>query len=121
MTSTVLTQDGKITRYQSSPTARFAPVVIKTLSIDSPEERLRQRLNAFKKTLENRQFPNFNGLTYLTSAALADYPTTTYQSQSTSTQFIDLEKQSLPKFLKQSIASWESLVAPVKSIDNLNQ
>jgi hypothetical protein len=106
MTRTVLTQDGKITRYQSSPTARFAPVVIKTLSID--------RLNAFKKMLENRQFPNFNGLTYLTSAALADYPTTTYQSQSAATQFIDLEKQSLPKSLQQSIASWESLVASAK-------
>jgi hypothetical protein len=31
------------------------------------------------------------------SAAIADYPTTTYQSQSAATQFIDLEKQSLPK------------------------
>jgi hypothetical protein len=106
MTSTVLTQDGKITRYQSSPTAKFAPVVLKTLSLD--------RLNAFKKTLENRQFPNFNGLTYLTSAALADYPTTTYQSQSAATQFIDLEKQSLPRSLQQSIANWESLIAPNK-------
>jgi hypothetical protein len=104
MSRIVLTQDGKITRYQSSPTARFAPVVIKTVSID--------RLNAFKKTLESRQFPNLNGLTYLTSAALADYPTTTYQSQSTATQFIDLEKQSLPKSLQQSIASWESLITP---------
>jgi hypothetical protein len=106
MTRTVLTQDGKITLYQSSPLAKFAPVVIKTLSLD--------RLNAFKKTLENRQFANLNGLTYLTSAALADYPTTTYQSQAAATQFIDLEKQSLPKSLQQSIASWESLVTPVK-------
>jgi hypothetical protein len=106
MSRTVLTQDGKITRYQSSPTARFAPVVIKTLSLD--------QLNAFKKTLADRQFPNLNGLSYLTSAALADYPTTTYQSQATATQFIDLEKQSLPKSLQQSILGWDSLVAPVK-------
>ncbi len=106
MTRIILTQDGKITRYQSSLTAKFSPVVIKTLSLD--------RLNAFKKLLENRQFPNFNGLSYLTSAAFADYPTTTYQSQSAATQFIDLEKQSLPKSLQQSIASWESLVTPVK-------
>jgi hypothetical protein len=106
MSRIVLTQDGKITRYQSSPTARFAPVVIKTLSLD--------RLNAFKKMLEDRQFPNLNSLTYLTSAALADYPTTTYQSQAAATQFIDLEKQSLPKSLRESIASWESLVTPVK-------
>jgi hypothetical protein len=106
MSKIVLTQDGKITSYQSSPTARFAPVVIKTLSVD--------RLNAFKKMLDNRQFPNLNGLSYLTSAAVADYPTTTYQSQFAATQFIDLEKQSLPKSLRESIASWESLVAPVK-------
>jgi hypothetical protein len=106
MISTVLTQDGKITLYQSSPLAKFAPVVIKTLSVD--------RLNAFKKMLDNRQFPNLNGLSYLTSAAVSDYPTTTYQSQSAATQFIDLEKQSLPKSLRESIASWESLVAPVK-------
>jgi hypothetical protein len=106
MTSIVLTQDGKITRYQSSPTARFAPVVIKTLSLD--------RLNAFKKTLADRQFPNLNGLTYLTSAALADYPTTTYQSQSAATQFIALEQQNLPKSFQQVITSWESLVTSVK-------
>jgi hypothetical protein len=106
MSRIVLTQDGKITSYQSSPTARFAPVVIKTLSLD--------RLNAFKKTLDNRQFPNLDGLSYLTSAAFADCPTTTYRSQSAGTQFIDLEKQSLPKSLQQSIASWTSLVAPVK-------
>jgi hypothetical protein len=106
MSRIVLTQDGKITRYQSSPTARFAPVVIKTLSLD--------QLNAFKKTLDNRQFANLNGLTYLTSAALADYPTTTYQSQAAATQFIDLEKQSLPKSLRELIASWESLITPVK-------
>jgi hypothetical protein len=102
MTRTVLTQDGKITRYQSSPTARFAPVVIKTLSLD--------QLNTFKKTLSTQQFPNLNGLSYLTSAALADYPTTTYQNQAAATQFIDLEKQSLPKSLRESIASWDSLV-----------
>jgi hypothetical protein len=106
MSRIVLTQDGKITRYQSSPTARFAPVVIKTLSID--------RLNAFKKTLDNRQFLNLNGLTYLTSAALADYPTTTYQSQSTTTQFIDLEQKNLPRSLQQSISTWESLITPNK-------
>jgi hypothetical protein len=103
MSSTVLTPDGKITRYQSSPTARFAPVVIKTLSS--------RQLNAFKTKLENLQFPNFNGLTYLTSAAVADYPTTTYQSPSGATQFIDLGKQHLPAALQQMIATWEALIA----------
>jgi hypothetical protein len=106
MFRTVLTQDGKITRYQSSPTAKFAPVVIKTLS---PKQ-----VNAFKTTLDDYQFFNFNGLTYLTSAVLADYPTTTYQSQLATTQFIDLEKQSLPRSLQKVIASWESLITTVQ-------
>jgi hypothetical protein len=106
MVSTVLTQDGKITRYQSSPLAKFAPVVIKTLSPN--------QLDSFQKVLKNLQFSNLNGLTYLTTASLADYPTTTYQSQSAATQFIDLEKQSLPRSLQQVIISWESLIKSTK-------
>jgi hypothetical protein len=102
MVRTVLTDDGKITRYQSSPTARFAPVVLKTLSSN--------QLNAFKKTLEESGFINLNGLSYLTAAALADYPTTTYQGQSVTTQFIDLEKQSLPRSLQKVLARWDALV-----------
>jgi hypothetical protein len=64
--------------------------------------------------LADRQFPNLNGLRYLTSAALADHPTTTYQSQAAATQFIDLEKQSLPKSLRETILGWDYLVAPVR-------
>jgi hypothetical protein len=104
MFRTVLTEDGKLTRYQSSPTARIAPILIKTLS--------RDQVNAFKKGLETQRFPNFNGLSYLTSAALADYPTTTYQGLYSSVQFIDLEKRDLPKSLKQVIINWEALISP---------
>lgn len=101
MVRDVLTDDGKLTRYQSSPTARFAPVVIRTLT---PEQ-----LNAFKRLLEIQRFPNLNGLSYLISAALADYPTTTYQALNSSMQFIDLEKQSLPRSLQKVVAQWEIL------------
>jgi hypothetical protein len=80
----------------------------KTIRFENPQR------SVLPQPVASRQFPNLNGLTYLTSAALADYPTTTYQSQSTAIQFIDLEKQSLPKSLRQSIASWESLITPVK-------
>jgi hypothetical protein len=72
MSTVVLTQDGQITQYQSSPTARFRPVVLKTLS--------GTQLQAFQQVLQNRRFRNLDGLSYLTSAALADYPTTTYQN-----------------------------------------
>jgi hypothetical protein len=102
ITSIVLTDDGKITRWQSSPTAKFAPVVIRTLT---PPE-----VNDFKQTLVDLRFSNFNGLSYLSSATLADYPITTYQGDfEDTTQFIDLEKQSLPRSLQALIASWEAL------------
>ncbi len=103
MSRIVLTQDGKVTRYQSSPTARFAPVVIKILTA--------KQVADFKKVLEVQGFPNLNGLSYLTSAALADYPTTTYQSAYVLTQFIDLEKKNMPRSLQQVITRWEALIA----------
>ncbi|NJM58607.1 MAG: hypothetical protein HC857_16000 [Synechococcales cyanobacterium RU_4_20] len=77
-------------------------MLIKTLS--------KQQLSAFQETLENRQFPNLNGLSYLTSAALADYPTMTYQIPSAATQFIDLEQERLPRSLQQVIMSWNALI-----------
>lgn len=104
MSSIVLTNDGKIIRYQSSPTARFAPLLIKTLS--------RTQIDAFKQQLNDRRSPNFNGLSYLTSAALADYPTTTYQSQGMVMQFIDLEKKNFPRSLQRLILNWETLIQP---------
>ena len=108
MVRTVLTDDGKLTRYQSSPTAKFAPVVIRTLS--------RDQLNDFKRMLETQRFPNFNGLSYLTNAALADYPTTTYQGLNSAMQFIDLEKKDLPRSLQQVITRWETLLKPTTPI-----
>ena len=102
MSNTVLTEDGKIILYQSSPTAKLAPQQIKTLS---PEQ-----INTFKKSLENQKFPNLNGLTYLTSASLADYPTTTYQAQLTSVQLIDLEKENLPRSLQRIVSTWQTLI-----------
>lgn len=101
---TELTEDGKVTVYQSSPTARFQPVVRKTLSS--------AQVKAFKQVLEDQRFPNLSGLSYLTSAALADYPTTSYQSQSSFMQFIDLEKTSLPRSLQSVNASWDALTQP---------
>ncbi len=102
MTRTELTSDGKITLYQSSPLARFAPVVIRTLS---PAQ-----IKTFTKLLEDSRFPNLDGLSYLTTAALADYPTTTYQGMFTAVQFIDLEKKHMPQSLQKVITGWETLI-----------
>jgi hypothetical protein len=101
-TTIALTDDGKITEFREGPTVKFKPIVRKTLT---PKQ-----LEDFQKALENRRFPNLNGLSYLTAAALADYPTTTYQTQYATTQFIDLEKKRLPRSLQQVINNWETLI-----------
>jgi hypothetical protein len=103
-TTITLTEDGKVTEFTIGPNIRSRPIVRKTLT---PKQ-----VEAFKKGLENRRFRNFNRLSYLTSAALADYPTTTYQSQDSIMQFIDLEKKSLPRSLQQVITNWEKLIQP---------
>ncbi len=105
MVRTVLTDDGKLTRYVSSPTIRAMPIVIRTLS--------RDQLSDFKRMLETQRFPNFNGLSYLTDAALADYPTTTYQGLNSAMQFIDLEKKNMPRSLQQVITQLEILLKPM--------
>jgi hypothetical protein len=102
MSRTELTTDGKITRYTSAPNIRTMPMVLKTLT---PEQ-----LKAFQKVLETQRFRNLNGLSYLTSAALADYPTTGYESPEAAMQFIDLEKASLPRSLQGVIKSWDALI-----------
>lgn len=112
--SLVLTQDGKITRYQSSPTGKFAPVVIKTLSAS--------QLTAFKQVLETQRLPNLNGLNYLTDAVPADFATTTYQSPYSATQFIERQTNNLPRSLQQVITKWNQLTALGKAIaqDDIN-
>lgn len=102
-TTVTLTSDGNITQFTIAPNIRSRPVVVKTLTP--------QQVEQFKKVLENRRFPNFNGLSYLTSAAVADFPTTTYQSQDTVTHYISLEQNSMPRSLQQVINAWEKIIA----------
>jgi hypothetical protein len=102
MTTITLTEDGRVTESTTILNNRPTSIVRKTIT---PKQ-----VAQFKRLLENQRFPNFNGLSYLTSAALADYPTTTYQSQFTVTQFIDLEKKRLPRSYQQVINAWEKLI-----------
>jgi hypothetical protein len=101
-TTITLTEDGKVTEFTIGPTIKSRPIVRKTLT---PKQ-----VADFKQALQNRRFRNFNGLSYLTSAALADYPTTTYQSQDSAMQFIDLETKNMPRSLQQVIRVWETLI-----------
>jgi hypothetical protein len=102
MTQVVLTTDGKVTEYSSSPLARIAPKVIKTLS---PEQ-----VAAFKQMLETERYPNLNGLNYLTEMAVADVPGTMFESQLGVVQYINLEQYRLPRSLRQVIRVWEDLI-----------
>lgn len=102
VTTVTLTDDGKVTEWTIGPTIKSRPVVRKTLT---PKQ-----VEAFKQSLEQARFPNLNGLSYLTSAALADYPTTTYQTPYTTVQLIDLEVKSLPRSLQQVHKQWEALI-----------
>jgi hypothetical protein len=104
MTTITLTDDGKVTEFTTAPNIRSRPIGRKTLT--------KEQLATFQQALQNRRFRNFNGLSYLTEAALADYPTTTYQSADSTVQFIDLEKPSLPRSLRNVIRTWETLIQP---------
>jgi hypothetical protein len=97
-----LTEDGKLTRWITGPTIRSVPVVLKTLS---PKE-----LARFKRTLDRQRYANLNGITYLTAAAVADYPTTQFEAQGGSVQYLSLVQDQLPRSLQQIIRQWEALI-----------
>ncbi|MBW4419214.1 MAG: hypothetical protein KME13_08285 [Myxacorys californica WJT36-NPBG1] len=99
VTQTSLTADGVITRLVTAPNIRSRPVVLKRLT--------EQQVQQFQQVLQNQRFSNLNALRYLSSAAFADYPTTTLQAMGSTVQYIDLEKDNLPEALRQVIQSWE--------------
>jgi hypothetical protein len=68
-----------------------------------------QQLQQFEQVLQQQQFPNLNGMRYLTSAALADYPTTVVQAMGSTVAYIDLEQDSLPQSLQTIIRAWNQL------------
>jgi hypothetical protein len=101
MTKVVLTEDGKVTSYSSSPLTRQRPVLLKTLTA--------AEVQSFKQFLETQRYPNLNGLSYLTNAVLADYPGSMLESQSGVVQYIDLEPGNLPRSLQAVIREWDRL------------
>jgi hypothetical protein len=103
-TTLTLTADGKITELTMAPNIRSRPVVRKTLTP--------QQVAQFKQVLQTQKFTDLNHLSYLTAAAYADYPTTTYQTPESGVQFLDLEQKNLPKSLQRVIPAWNSLIRP---------
>lgn len=101
VTQITLTADGAITQSITAPNIRSRPVVIKRLS--------QQQIEQFEQVLQAQRFLNLKGLSYLTEAALADYPTTTLQGAGSLTQYVDLETAYLPKALRQVIQVWTEL------------
>jgi hypothetical protein len=101
-----LTEDGKLTRYVSGPLIKTRPQVLTTLSPAA--------LARFKQTLDRQRYANLNGITYLTSAAVADVPTTQFEAQGGSVQYLSLVQDQLPRSLQQIIRQWEALVPVAK-------
>jgi hypothetical protein len=101
MNKVVLTEDGKVISYSSSPLTRQAPVQLKTLT---PAE-----VKAFKQLLETQRYPNLNGFSYLTDAVLADYPGSMFEAQSGVVQYVDIAPGDLPRSLRQVIRAWDAL------------
>lgn len=102
-TETFLTQDGVLSRTTTDWVSSGRPqtTVIKRLSP--------QQVQQFQQLLTQQKVPNLDGMRYLTSAALADYPTTTIQAMNSTVAYIDLEEDSLPQALKTVIQAWERL------------
>ncbi len=101
---TALTADGTLYREQSSlgATPGLTRTVIRQLTATEVAD--------FQRVLSQQRFPNLNRMRYLTDAAFADYPTTRLESPGLSTEYIDLEVDSLPNSLKAIISAWEALL-----------
>jgi hypothetical protein len=107
--TTTLTTDGKVTRLIVAPNIRSRPVVLRTLT--------RSQLDRFKSLLVRQGLPNLNGLSYLTSASVADVPTVTLQAvvtgdasrSGTSTSYTSIERHRVPKSLQAIISAWETI------------
>ena len=96
-----LATDGKVTRLTIAANIRSRPVLLRSLT---PVQ-----LERFKTLLARQGFPNLNGLSYLTSASVADVPTVTLQSIGSSVSYISIEKQHVPKSLQSVIAAWAEI------------
>jgi hypothetical protein len=108
ITNTLAT-DGKVTRLIIAANIRSRPVLLRTLT--------RSQLDRFKSLLVRQGFPNLNGLSYLTSASVADVPTVTFQAMvgngsrtGTSTSYTSIEQQHVPTSLQTIISAWETII-----------
>jgi hypothetical protein len=103
-----LANDGKVTRLIVAPNIRSRPVLLRTLN--------RSQLDRFKSLLVRQRLPNLNGLSYLTSASVADVPTVAFQAivagkrpRTIGMSYTSIEQQRVPKSLQAVISAWETI------------
>jgi hypothetical protein len=101
--STVLTNDGVLTRYRSSPTIRTRPVVLKRLT---PNE-----VTKFQTLIRAQNISNLNGLYYPPIAQTASGESVTYQSLMGGVVRIGAPEIS-PAALNRISEAWSYLVQP---------
>jgi hypothetical protein len=96
-----LTTDGKVTRLVTAPNIRSRPVQLRTLT---PAQ-----IDRFKALLAQQGSPNLDGLSYLTSASVADVPTVTFSERRAMVSYTSIEQQRVPKSLQVIITAWEKI------------
>jgi hypothetical protein len=96
-----LTTDGKVTRLITAPNIRSRPVLLRTLT---PVQ-----IDRFKALLAQQGSPNLDGLSYLTSASVADVPTITLSERRAMVSYTSIEQQHVPKSLQVIITAWEKI------------
>ncbi|MCU0569210.1 MAG: hypothetical protein MUF49_21880 [Oculatellaceae cyanobacterium Prado106] len=69
-----------------------------------------EQVQQFQQVLQTQRIPNLNGLRYITSEALADYPTLTLQGMGSTVEYIDLAEERLPRSLKTIVDAWNGLL-----------
>ena len=106
LTKTVLLANGTLYREQSQLGGAVTQITLATLSA--------QEVLNFQETLEQIDFPNLNGLRYLTEAAFADYPTIQLQAPNLGNgigvTYIDLEVANMPSDLQRIIDEWNDII-----------
>jgi hypothetical protein len=96
-----LTTDGKVTRLVTAPNIRSRPVQLRTLT---PAQ-----IDRFKALLAQQGSPNLDGVSYLTSASVADVPTVTFSERRAMVSYTSIEQQRVPKSLQVIITAWEKI------------
>lgn len=73
----------------------------------------RQQVRAFQRLLAQQQFDRYNRMSYSAPSGAADYITVTLTGGSSTTRYVDMVQDRLPRDLQQIIQSWNQIVSQI--------